>query len=487
MNIVYAMTRNVYHKILPSLRSLAEHHPDAVVYILAEDDHLPFDLPIKCTIINVSGQEFFTEENCVNIRNRFGGYINLLKVYYPTLLPRIDKVIHLDVDTIICDGLDGFWNIDNDGKWFASVPEYLAKHGREKLFGDVYYNMGVSLINLEQMRKDKIEPVMGGYLREVEQPFADQDAWNKYGIEQDKAVAVPLRYNENMSTGYTGNPAIVHYCGIDDWYENKSIYRRKYLDAYLTHRRMYMVHTCNDRAWYVREYLVPSLIESGIDKDDIIVWNDENGIGNLASFVASCRWISENLEPYDDTWHLQDDVCISSRFFTETQKNYPGIANGFCNEIFDGERTNYLGETTGNGMWFSFQCIMIPNRLAASFAEWFEKDCVPNNLYPEYISTGKCDDSLFREYVTHKEPKIPAMNIFPCITDHVDYLIGGTVINKQRDGKYRKAYWRDEPLNRAVEELERKLKNGRRVCDGSDTSDSISQGTKRTKKVRRNK
>ena len=150
MNIVYAMTRNVYHWILPSLRSLAETNPDAKVYILADDDELPFKLPIKAKVINVSNQHMF--DKSVNINNPFGGYINLLKVYYPTLLPELDKVIHLDIDTIICDSLEDFWNIDVDGKWFASVPEWIAHHGREKMFGDIYYNMGVSLINLKHRR-----------------------------------------------------------------------------------------------------------------------------------------------------------------------------------------------------------------------------------------------------------------------------------------------------------------------------------------------
>lgn len=457
MNIVYAMTRNFYHKILPSLRSLAEWHPNADVYILAEDYKLPFETPIPCHVIDVSDRRIF--DDSVNINNRFGGYINLLKVLYPVLLPKLDKVIHLDLDTIICDSLDDFWNIDIDGKWFASVPEYLARHGREKMFGDVYYNMGVSLINLEQMRKDNICMTMVKYLNEVEQPFADQDAWNKYGIEQGKAVAVPLRFNENMSTGYTDNPAIVHYCGISDWYENKTIKRREYIDKYLPHKLAYMIHTCNDREWYVKDYLIPSLVDAGIDEENIIAWHDYESIGNLASFTASCRWIKDNLNPYDDTWHLQDDVVISSQFFTETQKKYSGIANGFCNEIFDGERTNYIGNITVNGMWFSFQCIMLPNWIAAAFVDWFDSG-EAQELFPEYVESGKCDDSLFREYAMKYYPNLPAMNIYPNIVDHIDYLIGGTTINQQRVGKYRKAYWRDQDgeLDKAVAELERKLK-----------------------------
>lgn len=230
MNIVYAMTHHVYNWILPSLRSLAEHEPDANVFILAEHDELPFELPMPCKIINISDQHMF--DNSVNIRNRFGGYINLLKVYYPTLLPDLDKVIHLDIDTIICDSLQPMWDIPLEGKWFASVPEYIAHHGRERLFGDIYYNMGVAVINLKQMREDKIEDVMAKFLIEVPQPFADQDAWNKYGIEQDKVAIIPLRFNENMSTGYTAHPAIVHFCGYHDWWTNPNIIRVNYLRKY---------------------------------------------------------------------------------------------------------------------------------------------------------------------------------------------------------------------------------------------------------------
>ena len=472
MNVVYAMTRNYYHKILPSLRSLAEWHPDADVYVLAEDDKLPFDTPIHCNVINITDRHEF--DKSVNIQNRFGGKINLLKVLYPTILPDLDRVIHLDIDTIICDNLDYFWNMDIDEKWFASVPEYLARHERVYLFGDVYYNMGVSLINLAQMREDGIEMDMVRYLNDVEQPFADQDAWNKYGIEQDKAVAVPLRFNENMSTGYTDNPAIVHYCGISDWYEDKTIKCREYIDKYLPHKLAYMIHTCNDREWYVKDHLIPSLIDVGIDEENIIVWHDYDGIGNLASFIASCRWIRDNFNPYDDTWHLQDDVVISPDFFTETQKRYSGIANGFCNEIFDAERTNYIGNITVNGMWFSFQCIMIPNRSAAAFVDWFDSG-EAHELFPEYVESGKCDDSLFREYVMKYHPNLPAMNIFPNIVDHIDYLIGGTTINQQRVGKYRKAYWRDQEgrLDKAVSELERKL-HERDIRDRKHTSGSLS-------------
>lgn len=226
MNIVYAMTHHVYEWILPSMRSLADTNPDARVFILAEDDRLPFDLPISAEIINVSEQKYFPR-NGVNYYNDFK-YINLLKVRYPSILP-VDRVIHLDIDTIICDSLDGLWETDLEGKWFGAAQEV---HGHYHPFGPEYYNMGVAVINLKQMRTDGIESKMENYLNTVRQPYADQDAWNKYAIEHGKAVTVDCRWNENSTTGRTQNPAIVHYCGYKDWYTNFSMPRVEYLNSY---------------------------------------------------------------------------------------------------------------------------------------------------------------------------------------------------------------------------------------------------------------
>ena len=225
MNIVYSMTRNVYDWIIPSLKSLKEHEPKAKVFILCEDDHID-NLPMACEFINVSDQQYFPEWGA-NYHNRFT-YINLLKVVYPSIL-KVNKVIHLDIDTIICDSLEGLWKTDVTGKWVAAVPEY---RGRYKPFGDIYYNMGVALLNLAQMRKDKCEEQMAEYLNTVPQPYADQDAWHKFGLP-DKFAVADLRYNESTATGMTDNPAIVHYCGYTHWYNNPMLPRAEYQLRYL--------------------------------------------------------------------------------------------------------------------------------------------------------------------------------------------------------------------------------------------------------------
>lgn len=225
INVVYALTRNYYYKLKPSLTSLREHNPDVRVFILAEDDEIAGVNDAE--VINVSVQEYFPVEG-INYYNAFT-YINLLKVCYPELL-KVSKVIHLDVDTIICGSLEELWNTKLTGKWVGACPEYL---GTYKPFGDLYYNMGVAVINLMQMRKDKIVPKMVEYLNTVPQPYADQDAWNIYGLEQDKFVTVDVRFNECFCCGKTDDPVIVHYCGAHNWYENPVTERYEYLRKYL--------------------------------------------------------------------------------------------------------------------------------------------------------------------------------------------------------------------------------------------------------------
>ena len=39
-----------------------------------------------------------------------------------------------------------------------------------------------------------------------------------------------------------------------------------------------MIHCCPKRIWYVEEYLIPSMLRQGIDRENIIVWkNNKNG------------------------------------------------------------------------------------------------------------------------------------------------------------------------------------------------------------------
>ena len=51
----------------------------------------------------------------------------------------------------------------------------------------------------------------------------------------------------------------------------------------------YLIHTCLQRHWYVKDYLIPSMIAQGIPDEEIQVWLDSERKGNLASCIESFR------------------------------------------------------------------------------------------------------------------------------------------------------------------------------------------------------
>ena len=96
----------------------------------------------------------------------------------------------------------------------------------------------------------------------------------------------------------------------------------------------YLIHCSNQRFWYVKEYLIPSMLMQGISAQNIFVYKDTNQIGNLRAFVDSCNRASHKCQSrnIDGLWHLQDDVIISNDFAKKTQLYDNGIVCGFtCN------------------------------------------------------------------------------------------------------------------------------------------------------------
>lgn len=204
-----------------------------------------------------------------------------------------------------------------------------------------------------------------------------------------------------------------------------------------------MIHTCPERLWYVEEFLVPSLIAQGID--DIKVWNDEKRVGNLASCMASFASCSGG-----ETWHMQDDVVICRDFAKRIAEAPAGVVCGFCVERYEGRIVT--GVTVPEYMWqSSFPCIKIPDEIAVEFTEWVENN---SDRLQRYIKTGKKDDTLFFNFMKEVHAGADVYNAKPHLVEHIDWLIGGSIINGWRDFIPRGMFWEDESV---IEELREKL------------------------------
>lgn len=136
----------------------------------------------------------------------------LVKFDLPKLLPDLDRVLYIDGDVLVVGDLSELYATELGDNYMAAVRDMGGEETRRlhELVGVAqYYNSGVMLLNLEQMRRDGLPEKL---LRsKLESPPSwkcmDQDVIND--VMRGRVVSLPLRYNamvplfQNPMYGYT--------------------------------------------------------------------------------------------------------------------------------------------------------------------------------------------------------------------------------------------------------------------------------------------
>ena len=155
-----------------------------------------------------------------------------------------------------------------------------------------------------------------------------------------------------------------------------------------------MIHACPKRMWYVEGYLVPKLVEQGIPKKSIVVWNDEAGKGNLVSCMEAFQWCGEH-PVKDGTWHLQDDVIPAVDFAKKAESIKDDVACGFRPGHRGRLERRCMRERNENGGYVSvktqgwtFQCFRISDRIAGECAKWFFEEAPKDERFREAALPG---------------------------------------------------------------------------------------------------
>ena len=192
------------------------------------------------------------------------------------------------------------------------------------------------------------------------------------------------------------------------------------------------------------------MTEQGIDREQIEVWMDRNHDGNLFSCM---KCFGEYGKRGKGRWHLQDDVVIAKNFREKTEEYDDGIVSGFFRSEWQ-SLTPQAGYVPAVYHWNSFQCVRIPDKYIAECAEWFFTDAAFRDTYKEIVEKNTCDDSMWYDFLVERHLEEYVTNLKPSIVDHVDFLIGGSVINKWRGHYARADFWEDEET---FEKLKEKL------------------------------
>lgn len=201
---VYCGTRNLYENMIPAVRSLMENTDDVKVYLLIEDDEFPYDLPVE--VINVSTQEYFPKGSA-SYSNPWT-YMVLMRAALHRVFPQYDRILSLDVDTIVTRDIGELWDIDIDNYYLAGVKEL------HKSSYNLYVNAGVMLLNLAKLRDGKGDEIIRS-LNERLYSFNEQDCINQ--LCRGGILEIPSVYNMNSWTEPTTTPKIVHFAAIKNY------------------------------------------------------------------------------------------------------------------------------------------------------------------------------------------------------------------------------------------------------------------------------
>lgn len=209
-----------------------------------------------------------------------------------------------------------------------------------------------------------------------------------------------------------------------------------------------LIHACPRRMWYVEEFLVPELQRQGAD--EIEIWNDTEKKGNLRACMESFASRTGD----GGTWHIQDDVLLCRDFVERCRALDDGVVYGFCCPRFTDD-VRQTGKVNVEDSWHSFQCVRIPDAYARECADWLEHDAYVHALYPLWISSGKMDDNVFREFMRDRHPRDWVTNAKPNLVEHVDWIVGGSILSPWREHLARAEFFEDDDL---VLELQKAVK-----------------------------
>lgn len=210
----YCGTRAIYGDMETSAKSLVANSDVDVVHLVIEDAEFPSELPPIVQVHDLSGQAYFAPDG-PNMASGYT-YMAMMRIALCHVLPRVNRVLSLDADTVCMADVSALWELPVDDCYYAAVPEW-HKSGN----GLMYCNAGVALYNLRKLRDGKADEVID-VLNRRRYTWPEQDVQNF--LCQGRIHEMPSAYNSNWWTDKNAPGAkIVHFAGVaregwvNDW------------------------------------------------------------------------------------------------------------------------------------------------------------------------------------------------------------------------------------------------------------------------------
>ena len=141
------------------------------------------------------------------------------------LLPSLDRIIYLDVDTLALRDLTELWRTDLEGKFIGVVKDVLINlNVAQKIVSErkSYFNSGMLLMDLNLFRKYDICSNLIDFAIDVAEycEYGDQDILNYYFIDGYKLLDIKWNCGREFLEDREKEVGIVHFYGLEKPWNN---------------------------------------------------------------------------------------------------------------------------------------------------------------------------------------------------------------------------------------------------------------------------
>ena len=235
----------------------------------------------------------------VNENFHYGNIMMYARLLLPSMLPKLDKVIYLDCDLVVCKDLKSLWETDVYDVAVAMAPDLLCQD-KETLsrlgINNNYLNSGVIIMNLDYWRKHDVQNRLLIYIIDKgnELIYNDQDALNvilgderrqlpsKYNVTPHYFLKNPENYPKEMQEERQEaiiDPVIFHYLGpVKPWS----------LGCYLPGKKLFMKYqkASGWRHFTIEKYVFKRIVYTLFPNIKKKAWENKTYIDNWEKFYS---------------------------------------------------------------------------------------------------------------------------------------------------------------------------------------------------------
>ena len=206
MNVVYSAS-DLYSSLAGiSLTSLLINNMDAdEIHVIIMDNGISDGNKEK---LKLTVQKYGRDIRFVPLSSSLEGTnINIQKwnistfgrLFEASSLSNLDKVIHVDCDTVVVGSLKPLWDLDMSHAVVAGAPDCLSDVYKSNIGlkpTDTYVNAGLLVMNLARIRELDLEQKFLQYIETKSKllTYVDQEVLNSC-VPEDEKIEIPLRFN----------------------------------------------------------------------------------------------------------------------------------------------------------------------------------------------------------------------------------------------------------------------------------------------------